>query len=598
MRCVKFWFVFLILLTSFLGRWNAEAYFSTERIDTLLKYNKHEAAEAFIDSALKQLDLSKSKKDSQKSRAALLLRKGIVYDSKFEHGKALPIFLEALQLSAKLGDSYLECQSMIRICFNYEKTYNYDLALRYLTEAKAVCLKNQYNDLYSSILIRYSLLHRFFGDSTATLMPDQRAKMEQMNFYGSIDSAVYYAEQAIKFAKTYNNEHELNESYITLGILHGKSRLNNLAKSSEYFDRTIPYWRRTNLLEYVALMYHNIARNWLDNNQPEKALTYNDSGYQYYVHMSVYYHHCLPKQRAAIFNALKIYDSAYYYANLSIEGQERSYLRSEISTTKRLEEQFQNDKREIQLKSKNRQIVLIFCLLIVIIMATILMFRKNRTINKKNTTISNQIVELSRMLDQKQVLLSELQHRVKNNLQHVISVLEMQKESIDFNNIEELIRGNQNRVHTMALLHKKLNVVDNVNEVDLDVYIKDLAELVCDSYSNTKMQIGLNIYCNVGEVPIEKALPLGLITAELVSNSMKHAFSKKVRGLIQIEIKYVGEELVFTYSDNGVGFEYDKVQSKGLGVEIIRGLIDQLDGVYVTTGNDGFFLQASIPNVM
>lgn len=565
-------------------------------VDSLIEYNQLNTAERVVDSALKDIKLRKASIANQKHKAELLFRKGIIVDNQFDHGNALPSLLSALKIATIVDDRYLICQVLIRLSFNYEKANNYDVALEYLNQARAICSQNSYHKLWSSILIRYALLHRFFGDSTTTLMPDQKAKMDALDFKGSIDSAVYYAEEAIKFAKTYDNQYDLNEAYITLGILYGKSRLNKLSKANEYYALTIPYWRKTNLLDYVAMMYHNIARNLLDDHQPYKALSYNDSGYQYYTHMSLYYHWQLPKQRGAIYNALKIYDSAYYYAKLSSEGQERSYLRSELSTAKRLEEQFQNDKRSLQIISKNRQIALIVSLLIVIIIAAILLFRKNRVINRKNVTISNQIIELSRMLDQKQVLLSELQHRVKNNLQHVISVLEMQKESIDFNNIEELIRGNQNRVHSMALLHKKLNVSDNVNDVDLGLYIKELGALVKDSYINTKKHIELNIDCSDTNISIEKALPLGLITAELISNSMKHAFPNKIKGVIHIEIKVdKGTELIFLYSDNGIGYKYNGIPRKGLGVEIVQGLIDQLYGTYTSSDQNGFAIEIRIP---
>lgn len=142
------------------------------------------------------------------------------------------------------------------------------------------------------------------------------------------------------------------------------------------------------------------------------------------------------------------------------------------------DKQYQNEKKEALIQSKNKQVMLIASLLGIIFIASILLFTQYQKINHLNKIINTQLAELSKTLEQKQFLLSELQHRVKNNLQHVISILEIQKESIDFNNIEELIRGNQNRIHSMALLHKKLNVSDSANEVELKRYITDLAELV------------------------------------------------------------------------------------------------------------------------
>jgi two-component system, sensor histidine kinase PdtaS len=242
--------------------------------------------------------------------------------------------------------------------------------------------------------------------------------------------------------------------------------------------------------------------------------------------------------------ALKDYEKAYRYSDSLytikykvdslFNGFEVQAAQNRIDTK---EKQYENDKKEAVIQNKDKQMILIISLLGVIIIASILLFLQNRKIKNRNKIINQQLKELSKTLEQKQVLLSELQHRVKNNLQHVISILEIQKESVDFNNIDELIRGNQNRIHSMALLHKKLNVSENVNEVDLKRYITELAELVKDSYDNHKKKIQLIIQCKIEEISIEKALPIGLIIVELVSNSMKHAFRNQNTGIIFIEIK-------------------------------------------------------------
>lgn len=254
--------------------------------------------------------------------------------------------------------------------------------------------------------------------------------------------------------------------------------------------------------------------------------------------------------------------------------------------------QYQNDKKEATIKNREEQLAFIIVLLAVIILATVLLIRNNRKINRQNKIISNQLGELTKTLAQKQVLLSELQHRVKNNLQHVISILEIQKESVDFNNIDELIRGNQNRIHSMALLHKKMNVSENVNEVDLKRYVTELSELVKESYSNPKKKIELSIQCTVEKMSIEKALPVGLMIVELLSNSIKHAFKKQGIGLITIEIS--NDEILcknkLCYADNGIGFDFNKISEKGLGQELIKGLIDQLNGTFEIRSQNGFEL--------
>lgn len=298
--------------------------------------------------------------------------------------------------------------------------------------------------------------------------------------------------------------------------------------------------------------------------------------------------------------AVKNYEKAYFYsdslytirykADKSFNGLEVQVAENRIESKGR---QYENDKKEAKIKSKNRQMVLIGSLFAIIAAASILLFLQNRKIKARNKIINAQLAELSKTLEQRQMLLSELQHRVKNNLQHVISILEIQKESVDFNNIDELIRGNQNRIHSMALLHKKLNVSDNVNDVNLKRYVTELSELVKDSYDNHKKKISLNIKCDVDTISIEKALPLGLILTELVSNSMKHAFKKQNIGIITIEITKNEAGNIIYYADNGIGFDFNKTNEKGLGQEIIKGLIDQLDGTVGFQNDHGFEISIS-----
>lgn len=231
---------------------------------------------------------------------------------------------------------------------------------------------------------------------------------------------------------------------------------------------------------------------------------------------------------------------------------------------------------------------------------TIVLIRNNRQKQKgnailrdKNREISQQKDEIEKTIEQKQILLSELQHRVKNNLQYVISILEIQKESVNHSNLDDLIKSNQNRIHSIALLHKKLNVSESVNDVDLKRYITDLAELVKNSYDNKLKNVSLFITCEIEVLSITKALPLGLIIVELVSNSMKHAFKNQQNGIINIEITHddTSNKNLLQYIDNGEGFDFIHVETKGLGVEIMKGLIDQLNGKIETQLKKGFELK-------
>lgn len=144
----------------------------------------------------------------------------------------------------------------------------------------------------------------------------------------------------------------------------------------------------------------------------------------------------------------------------------------------------------------------------------------------------------------------------------------------------------------MTLLHEKLNVFESVTDIYLNKYISELSLLVKDSYINNEKDIILNVICEIEKVSVEKVLPLGFIIVELVSNSMKHGFKNQNYGEINISITKdpKNEKIKLKYADNGVGFDFNLESDKGLGLEIIKGLIDQLEGRIETKNSNGFEL--------
>jgi two-component sensor histidine kinase len=564
-----------------------------KEIDSLITYTQFNAAEKKVDSLYQHLNQKRFCKKYREEKVMLGLLQGLIQDRQYQHNKALSIFLDVLKEAEKNHLYRIACRAKIYIALNHQKAGNNDVAYIYLKEAEAMCKKYQLDDLYSTLYIRYAQTHRHFGLEKNPELSNQRKRIEKLGFHPSIDSSFYYTKKAMALAEKSNNENDLNDGYVIMGLLN--SHYKKYEESSSYYLRSLAYWKKTNNFHTVANMYDNVASNFFKAGKFKEALMYSDSTLPYYENMFVHHKYYISKRRGKIYKELGRMDSAYHYLQLAYEDREMSHNEAELSTTMRLEEQYQDEKKESTIKSKNRQVLLITALLLVTTMGSLLIIRKNRQINKKNKTIDMQVVELSKALEQKKVLLSELQHRVKNNLQHVISILEIQKESVEFNTIDELIRGNQNRIHSMALLHKKLNVTENVNDVDLNLYITELAELVKQSYDNHKKQIYLHIKCEINTILIEKALPLGLIITELVSNSMKHAFKERAIGIIRIELTKDENsgQIKLHYTDNGEGFDFYKPSQKGLGQEIVRGLISQLDGIVERKGSNGFELTLS-----
>lgn len=541
-----------------------------QKIDSLLEYNHYDQAEIEADNLLSLFEKKYNNKKYLEQKLQLLLIKGRMYEVKEENTKALKILLEVADEAEKNKFYKIACHANIVITLIYEKREVPDLAKRYLDAADRIYKEHKIEELLSPILIRRSLYHRFFTK-------DQ-------------DSAMYYIKKALESAKEMNNELTFTEATLMTGIYEGKK--GNYQEGINCFSTASKYYSKVNNFNGVVMMYINMSMYYLRLNQLEEAKALSDSSLVFFDKASKLYQVEVFEQRYKVFEAMNNIDSAYFYIKKHQKLKEEIIEEEEAATIKRITEQYNNDKKEITIKNKNLQLIFAISFLIVIAITTLLLIYKNRRINAQNKIINNQINELTKTIEQKQVLLYELQHRVKNNLQHVISVLEIQKESVNFNNIDELIRGNQNRIHSMALLHKKLNISENVNDIKLCRYINELSELVKDSYDSYKKKTQLNIKCEVDSVSIEKALPIGLIIVELVSNSMKHAFNKQNIGIINIEITKDKNTQIHRlyYSDNGSGFDFNAISEKGLGMEIVKGLIDQLDATVETSQNIGFEL--------
>jgi two-component sensor histidine kinase len=188
---------------------------------------------------------------------------------------------------------------------------------------------------------------------------------------------------------------------------------------------------------------------------------------------------------------------------------------------------------------------------------------------------------LESSLQEKNLLLKEIHHRVKNNLQVISSMLMLQASQVNDLAVMDALTDSQNRVQSMALIHEKLYQSANLANVDFAGYIESLVSFLNRSYISAQKQINLCVQAEPISLNIDLAIPCGLIVNELVSNSLKHAFPNGNGGevVVQLQAKQDGPvELVV--SDNGVGIPegVDIRNSPSLGLQLVNALVGQMDG--------------------
>ncbi|BAY37447.1 two-component sensor histidine kinase [Nostoc sp. NIES-2111] len=184
-------------------------------------------------------------------------------------------------------------------------------------------------------------------------------------------------------------------------------------------------------------------------------------------------------------------------------------------------------------------------------------------------------------LKEKEVLLKEIHHRVKNNLGIVSSLLQMQSRRTQDHQASAILRDSQNRIASIALVHEKLYRSDDLANIDFAQYIPDLTTHLFDSYNVSSNCIRLNTQVEDVSLDIETAIPCGLIINELVSNALKYAFSDNLGGEIQVKLYQEKDQtLTLIVQDNGIGLpaEFDSKKAKTLGLTLVQGLVKQLRG--------------------
>ncbi|NMB77764.1 MAG: PAS domain S-box protein [Methanomicrobiales archaeon] len=197
--------------------------------------------------------------------------------------------------------------------------------------------------------------------------------------------------------------------------------------------------------------------------------------------------------------------------------------------------------------------------------------------------------EIAASLKEKEILLKEIHHRVKNNMQVISSLLNLQAKMVKDARSREAIQESQNRVMSIALVHEKLYQSRSLAQIDYSEYIKKMTENLLDSYNVHPGKVQLRVEAESVILPITKAIPVSLIINELLTNSLKYAFPDDRTGIIGVRFGKEGDQYILTVWDNGIGlpagFVWDKTDT--LGLQLVSSLVGQLSGTIRFSGEGG-----------
>ncbi len=243
---------------------------------------------------------------------------------------------------------------------------------------------------------------------------------------------------------------------------------------------------------------------------------------------------------------------------------------------------------------------------VAVVVIVLCALRQGRIVTRKTAELRRELFErqvaekellasdrkLRQSLAEKEALLKEIHHRVKNNLQIVSSLLYLQEDAMRDPKGVEALRESQNRIKSMALIHEQLYDTDDLAKIDFGSYVQSLSANLFDAYGIDTARLRLNIQVDDISLGIDKAVPCGLIINELVSNAVKHAFPQEKRdtGTIEVVIRmYTAGQMEITVADDGIGMQTlpEGTSSRGLGLRLIDTLTAQLDAKLTVETENG-----------
>ena len=504
--------------------------------------------------------------------ADALLNVSISYNNKGNYAAELENALNALQLYDSLKSTSSVADTYTQLAYIY----------------KAMASQNR-----TATFINIGIAYSKISYSKYNSINDTIGMVNSLNASGILYRDKYYAEKDPKYYDTAFNNYTTALELINLSG-KGKKELGKLFNniSQVYIEHKKDYQQG------LSFLFKAVKFNEDENNRLSLSYNYGNMANAYvqlhdYKNALKYANEMLVISREiqqpnrihdALYELYQVYrasgkptEALYYYiaadkltdSLTNIEKSEQvSELRAKYETQKKeLEIQHLN----IEKSSSNKKIGILASALglcIILAVCMILLYRRVQYQNKKINLQSKRL----------EVMMKELHHRVKNNLQIVSSLLSLQTYKLDDEKTISVLKESQQRVQAMSLIHQRLYKTEDLTAVNMKEYITDLAESLLSSYGYDKDNFDLYINIEKEMLNIDKALPIGLIINEMVTNAMKYAYANIDFPVLEISLEDKGENLILSVNDNGKGIDEQLWKQKGssFGKQLITALSKQL----------------------
>jgi len=543
-------------------------------IQILAKLNlgKHRIVDSLIDNVIKH--------NAYETDSNLLIR---ILEVESKNNKILDQFDKSLARLNQIEDYYIRHNNTIGLlevtllfAETYRATGQFDQAIQSLHKAEEIGKR-----ISAGMPIKFKM--RLYNRKAAVFL--------EKAIY--LDSVEWLSKEVIKLAKENHDQHQLASSLNELGFLY--LNLEN-PEAEKLLKEAITIWHNLGYSIYENNARMNLSRFYLHTNLPKKAIELSNESLK------------LVKENgwewdeetwnnilSSAYSDLHDYKNAYYYSeiakkqlilNLQNQFNERVAYYTDKLDLKEKEEEIVKKNQEVllahhelevhQVSNRTLLIITIFLaiFLAIITIAYVQINRQRKLVTKQKSEIDLINKELEALLSQKEILLREVNHRVKNNLSLLSGLMYMKQTELESEESVNAMRDMQGRINSISQIHESMIDSENPDSVDFQLYLEKLATQIAQVYNYPgRNSIRFKINCNNFKPELGNAVSLAMIVNELITNSVKYAF-KQIE-FPEIVIRYDKETDCITYFDNGPGY-VPETEKKTLGSRLLKILTQQL----------------------
>lgn len=419
-----------------------------------------------------------------------------------------------------------------------------------------------------------------------------------------------------RMMKTCPPEHPLNKQLVAGAFAACYTQLGQYRRAEKYYQDMLYWESRTRLgNEISAITYHGVGQFYLGRKQYTRAAAYLDTGLAITtgrmpvamlkdIHLMLFQTDSVLNKSTEAIHHLRAYqlltDSVYNATRMKEleELQVKYETRQKEKDITALRKQSLLQQQQIRQSNLLKRVtfgssILLVLLLLLSVNRYRLKQRSIRALDIKQKEITSKNQSLQRLVEEKEWLIKEVHHRVKNNLQIVMSLLNTQSNFLESEAALAAIRDSAHRMQSISLIHQKLYQSEYLSLVSMPSYIHELVHYLEDSYRGMR-RIYFDLHIAPIEMDVSQAVPMGLILSEAVTNAIKYAFPPQQPGSISISLDYISDDkLLLIIADNGKGLPSDVNFSEGksLGIKLIQTFAAQLDGQLDIESNKGLTIR-------